>query len=1317
MALLTTGRPWQSSDTALLQRLVRMAAASPADENLAVLLGLLRWCRYTVHSDQADLDAAVTGLAPFFRPGRIDVVPVGLRGELTDSYASHFGSQLASVHDDTEGLSQLARWCRWVLSHADPSTDRHGQSQADCAGVLFQKYLVVGEFHDLVEAISRTGIAVRVTPVDHPTGPLVRHNLAVLLTHRFNVTKSDGDLHAALQASETALRLVSSDEAREGLASDYRSLLSERTERALREHRWDEVLACARAASGHPEMRGFGQDARARALFGRFNQNEAPVTDLDEAIELWKGLLHKPPADAGSQHRTVTHNSLSRAYWRRYQHQGHARDLDAAITHAQAHLDATETDVSAQRNLVVLLLERLRPDTATGESSYGDRQKQHDIESIIATSRRILTTHDDRTFFADALALALRQRFMSTRRAEDLDEAVGALEAAAAHSVVITSQTFWRDSEISHLHALRYEVGRGVGALRKSIASAERAVASASPGGPQRSEALSTLSQLLIWLFAHSGDPSELDRAVDCAREAVRAEPTDPRSASGPPAPLIALGRALTERSHRTGSLDDANEAVETLRQVPALSGQALLALGMALSTRAERTASAPDLNEAIQVLRRSAGQDHADRPSALTALAEALLRRYHADGDQAALEEALVLARRAVAVVPQGDLEHLHGLTVLAAVLSVQRQVHPQDVDLQELVGLATRVVDLSSPDSADFAIFLRNMAVALMRRGEADDPVSAMIQAASETDPPGFAGVLVLPPPFLHPDIRRSANALTAAARSTALAPRHRISSAFIAASLVAGSELPWAQALLRDAIELIPLVAPRRISRADQQHALKDLSELVTYAAAVTLNPLQVLAPDLWGDSLPPEPEMRSLQILEQGRAVLLSQMLDLRGDVSELRRLDPELADRFLRLRDALDNETPPATDRHRAAAELSATIEEIRGREGFASFARPPDPETLVAEAAQGPIVVFNCNPLGCDALLVTSDGVSRLTLPDLTHDDAVRQVDLFHNAITAAHQADDRRLRQDAQRTLEGILAWLWDVAAGPVLTELGIGPGEGPLPRVWWSPGGLLGSLPIHAAGHHSPSASEEPGRTVMDRVVSSYTPTIRALRHARRTREARSGPRRSLVVAMPFTPQAPPLPCVLEEAEAVAARLPGATILTGYDGEATATTGTIPTRETVLAHLKGVSAVHLACHAVTDHSDPSRGRLLLRDHETAPLTVAGISAAVLDNAELAYLSACSTHHTSATGLLDEAIHLTSAFQLAGFRHVVGTLWEADDEMSAQIADSFYTSLTGADGPDYTRSAAALHTAVRAARDDFPNTPSLWAGYVHAGA
>ncbi|WP_405192050.1 hypothetical protein [Streptomyces anthocyanicus] len=50
-------------------------------------------------------------------------------------------------------------------------------------------------------------------------------------------------------------------------------------------------------------------------------------------------------------------------------------------------------------------------------------------------------------------------------------------------------------------------------------------------------------------------------------------------------------------------------------------------------------------------------------------------------------LENALALARRAVAAVPQSDPEYLHGLTALVGVPSVhrQRQFHPQHADIDE--------------------------------------------------------------------------------------------------------------------------------------------------------------------------------------------------------------------------------------------------------------------------------------------------------------------------------------------------------------------------------------------------------------------------------------------------------------------------------------------------------------------------------------------------------------------------------------------------------------------------------------------------------
>lgn len=62
------------------------------------------------------------------------------------------------------------------------------------------------------------------------------------------------------------------------------------------------------------------------------------------------------------------------------------------------------------------------------------------------------------------------------------------------------------------------------------------------------------------------------------------------------------------------------------------------------------------------------------------------------------------------------------------------------------------------------------------------------------------------------------------------------------------------------------------------------------------------------------------------------------------------------------------------------------------------------------------------------------------------------------------------------------------------------------------------------------------------------------------------------------------------------------------------------------VLALLPSCQIAHFACHGRSDPADPSRSLLLLHDHESDPLTVASLVPVKLDQAQLAYLSACRT-------------------------------------------------------------------------------------------
>jgi CHAT domain-containing protein len=59
-----------------------------------------------------------------------------------------------------------------------------------------------------------------------------------------------------------------------------------------------------------------------------------------------------------------------------------------------------------------------------------------------------------------------------------------------------------------------------------------------------------------------------------------------------------------------------------------------------------------------------------------------------------------------------------------------------------------------------------------------------------------------------------------------------------------------------------------------------------------------------------------------------------------------------------------------------------------------------------------------------------------------------------------------------------------------------------------------------------------------------------------------------------------------------------------------------------------------------------------------------------------LAYLLACGTGQIKDNKSVDESIHLISACQLAGFCHVIGTLWEVNDEACVDVSRITYEEI-----------------------------------------
>jgi hypothetical protein len=443
--------------------------------------------------------------------------------------------------------------------------------------------------------------------------------------------------------------------------------------------------------------------------------------------------------------------------------------------------------------------------------------------------------------------------------------------------------------------------------------------------------------------------------------------------------------------------------------------------------------------------------------------------------------------------------------------------------------------------------------------------------------------------------------------------------------------------------------------------------------------------------------------ALEALENDRSNMLSQALNTRRELDALRRVEPLLADRFVALQDQFTAGVTPGMDAtpERVAEfrgrvrEWDALINDITVLPGFDRFLwpLPMSAADLRQAGAEGPVVAINVADARCDAIVLDRTGPRRVRLPDLHADELADQAEAFHDALRAAVSTGRPRNQE-----LLGTLAWLWDVVAEPVLTALGhTDTPTGAWPRLWWSPTGPLNFLPLHAAGRH-----DTPGASVIDRVVSSYTPTLRALLHSR---SYPPSPHRSaLVVAMPETPGQVALPATVGEVAAILERMPGRRPLVGADA----------TCDAVLAALPDAAVAHFACHAVADPHEPSASRLLLADR---PLRITEVSKLHLHQAELAYLSACATAR-GGPDLADEAVHAASAFQLAGYAQVVGTQWEIADATAAEVTADFYAELAAAiDEPARLPAAVALHTVTRRLRDAHPHEPAVWAAYLHAGA
>lgn len=500
---------------------------------------------------------------------------------------------------------------------------------------------------------------------------------------------------------------------------------------------------------------------------------------------------------------------------------------------------------------------------------------------------------------------------------------------------------------------------------------------------------------------------------------------------------------------------------------------------------------------------------------------------------------------------------------------------------------------------------------------------------------------------------------------------------------------------------ALDLLELASWSGIDREGQETLLRASDGLARDAAALAIGRREY---------------ERAVELLECGRGIQLGRALGGQAALRRVARVAPELAEQFARAH--AKAEAPPVPDayggalstgeRLAAARRRNQLVELIRDKEVLADFLTRPSYPVLRDAATEGPVIIVSTSRSRCDALVVRAQrNVLAIPLDGVT-DDLVRSYARRFSLGMAILEGEDLGLSQrtSGRHLVATALEWLWHQVCAPVLNELGYTRAKSAdeAERVWWCPTGAFASLPLHAAGLHNRQRAD--GQSVLDRVVSSYTPTLRQLIDCRSAPLTPTG--RPLLVAVPDSRVGGgqrTLPTAQQEAE----------IFLRYFPTARALVGPAATEAAVREHLQRADWAHFACHgAVRGPSGEDDARLLLYDEELRMGAVSGTSPD--RNGEFAFLSACGTART-VSGLSDESLNLATMMQLAGYRHVIGTLWSIDDAMAPMVAAGVYSRLARSTGEVAADGAArALHCAVLDQRHSYPMASVGWCSYVHLG-
>ncbi|KAL2011079.1 hypothetical protein VTN00DRAFT_3797 [Thermoascus crustaceus] len=1008
----------------------------------------------------------------------------------------------------------------------------------------------------------------------------------------------------------------------------------------------------------------------AKWLVERYNKTwRDGLRDLSEAIRLIEEVLNTAAPEHHGRARLL--GLLSDWLGMRHDRTGNSGDLDQAIEASRLAISPLHADCALLPALWIGLGNRL---CRRFQATANDRDLEEAIELLEKWIACMPPDHADRHVALNNLGPFLALKYERSKETGDLARAIHYSELAVKNLASDRSNEAPLLANLGNLLLNRYERTDNSVDLDRAIELTDLAMQKTGAGDSKKPQLIVNMSKCLGRRFQRNGDIEDLNHAARLAELVLDSTPTDHPER---PSWLIQSAGWLLRRFEHAGALADLVWAMQAIQKALELAPPTdpkrsswMCNLAACHANVFHRTKQRNELDRAIEMAYESLNSmspDNSMRSRVLSNLASWLETRGKTNGDVGEIKEAISYRERAIAITPADHPERSTYLAGLATALAGRCKMY-QDVHyLDRAICLQSEALQSTSPDHADRAERLSNLGSMLWQRFQLKEDAA---------------------------DRQRYFQCFQEGWECRNAAPSLRIKLARkLAITLKEDAKHEEAADILEEAVALLPTTSPRYLDDVDKQHVLQEFYGLASMAAAAALDARR-------------DPS-RALELLELGRGVAAGLLLDMRTNLSDLSQKHPDLAKQFEYLRDELDF-NPYSQDiaeiekrfydeewtqggtmrRQYLHSKLNALIQEIREQPGYSAFLLPPTADEMMAAARAGPIVVINISHYRCDAILIQPHQITALQLHQMT----LEEVEIRAEGLRAAAPFSFQ-----PQRQLLSLLEWMWAVAARPILEELGIrNPPTGDnWPRIWWIPTGGFTHLPIHGAGVHGPDSRE----TVIDRAMSSYNLSVRALIHSRlsssdRTTNApsHSPSNNALVISMPETPNQSPLPFAAEEA-AVVKSLCDLMNLTTING--------LTRTDDVLKHLQTCKIFHFAGHGLSDPREPENSCLLLKDWETKRLTVNQLRKFRLQEAApfLGYLSACSTGANKIHDLADEQVHLISACQLAGFRHVIGSLWEVSDQHCVDVARVVYETLRQ-EGISDESVCRGIHRATRMIRD-----------------